>query len=101
MKHRDWLKQEYKRLKNEAAPVQECAGCGSKGAKSSMDPHHPHGRAGDNLLRFCWIHRHCHTFIHDNPSKGKAMGLMEFDGSIEKKHHQYDNQNQDHQAHQG
>lgn len=78
---------EYERLKREAPVLVRCKACDQLGPKRHMDPHHPFGRAGDNLLNFVWIHRHCHNLTHDNPATAKRAGLLGFDGSIEKRYH--------------
>lgn len=65
---------EYRRLLHAAAPVQRCAMCSKRSAKSDMHPHHPNGR-GAHLLEFIWLCPACHGWVHDNPAKAKELKL--------------------------
>jgi hypothetical protein len=63
-------------MKAAAPKVVRCEACQQLGAKAHMDPHHPQGRHGENLLRFIWVHRHCHDLIHNNPEVATRLKLM-------------------------
>lgn len=73
------IKAEYLRLIKVAAPVQQCCYCLIRAAKSQLEPHHPNGRHGLNLLDFKWTHATCHrtaaNSIHNRPALAKALGL--------------------------
>lgn len=48
--------------------------------RKATDVHHVKGRYGGNYLNVTtWLAvcRHCHTYIHNNPAKARAMGLLE------------------------
>jgi hypothetical protein len=68
---------EYKRMKQEDHPVQTCFICGQKGAKKSMEPHHPLGRHGENILYYKWVHGSCHRGAHDKPKLATQRGWLE------------------------
>lgn len=81
------LEAEYKRLKKEDADLQKCKVCGITGSKRHMDPHHPWGRSGLNMLRFMWVHRHCHNLTHDKPAAARKRGLLVYENQKEKEYH--------------
>jgi len=66
----------YRKSKAADHPVQTCKVCKQKSPKSHMEPHHPRGRAGDNLLAYFWVHPSCHRWIHDNPAAAEERGLL-------------------------
>jgi len=72
-------KPEYLRRLRAAGPVQTCCSCRLRDSKSNLEPHHPHGRDGANILIFEWCHAWCHrlapTSIHNRPALAKARGL--------------------------
>lgn len=53
-----------------------CPVCGIEGFCNLMDPHHPAGRIGENILNYFFVHRTCHTWIHNNPKEAKSRGLL-------------------------
>lgn len=67
---------EYRKLKADAPPVVRCALCGHLFQKTLMDPHHPKGRWGSDVLEFVWLHRRCHEWVHRNPEAAKEKGLL-------------------------
>ena len=71
------LRDQYKGLKKADHHMQTCRACGERSMRSEMEPHHPKGRHGENILRYFWIHSHCHRWIHDNPKEATEMGLLE------------------------
>lgn len=53
-----------------------CPLCDKVGFPSFMDPHHINGRIGANILSYVWVHRDCHTWIHNNPREAKQLRLL-------------------------
>lgn len=41
-----------------------------------LEPHHTHGRVGDNLFRFLLLCRKCHQWINDNTKAAKSGGWI-------------------------
>ena len=66
----------YRELKDLCPLVVRCCVCGQQGPKKYMDPHHPHGRHGDNLFNFVWAHRACHNGAHHNVRQSKKYGII-------------------------
>lgn len=77
----------YKALKQSAPLLVRCAACGVLGPRQHMDPHHVNGRHGDNLYSFVWLHRHCHTVIHDKPREARSLGLLTYTNQKEIAYH--------------
>lgn len=67
---------EYRKLKSNDAQLQTCKVCGQRDAKRNMEPHHPAGRAGDNLFNYFWTHPACHRWIHENQAEAERLGLL-------------------------
>ena len=76
-KRQSWLEL-YKRQKDGDHIFQMCPVCAVKGRKEEMDAHHTHGRSGENILRYIWVHRVCHDWIHGNPNKARERGFLFF-----------------------
>lgn len=55
---------------------QVCKLCNKNVKKSECEPHHTHGRVGENLLKYIWIHPECHKWIHENSKKARELGLL-------------------------
>ena len=70
------LLKDYKAQKENDHPMQTCKACGERGAKSSMEPHHPAGRRGDSILNYMWLHPLCHRWVHDNPKQATERNLL-------------------------
>lgn len=68
--------EQYHAMKRSDANVQWCAWCGMAGAKTSMEPHHPAGRWGDDIFNYVWVHKHCHREIHQSPAAARDRGLL-------------------------
>jgi hypothetical protein len=73
---KDDLKKQYRESKKADHHWQVCRACGERGMKSELEPHHPKGRHGENILEYFWIHPACHRWIHDNPKEATQMGLL-------------------------
>jgi hypothetical protein len=73
------IRAEYRRLLAAADFMQTCCYCKTKAGKTRLEPHHPNGRHGLNLLDFKWAHATCHrldrTSIHESPALAKKLGL--------------------------
>lgn len=72
----DEIKARYKQMKEDDHPVQTCRVCKEKGMKKEMEPHHPKGRRGMNLLIYKWVHPLCHRGVHDNPKAATKHGWL-------------------------
>ena len=64
--------------------MQKCAITGVVKPKSQLDPHHPKGRCGENILYYFWIVKSYHDWIHANGKEARSLGFLapEFDGRI-------------------
>lgn len=81
-KKRDWLDL-YQKKKDETLGLQgKCAACLNWFHSSKLEPHHPAGRANANILRFVWLCKKCHTWIHDHGKESREVGFLlpEFEG---------------------
>lgn len=72
-----WLKR-YRDQKESDPLQQTCRVCGVYGRKTEMDAHHTHGRSGENILRYIYVHRECHDWIHGHPKQARERGLLNF-----------------------
>lgn len=79
----------YEEIKQSAPLLVECSMCHFKGSPKHMDPHHVKGRVGANLFEFVWLHRDCHTFIHNNPAIARKNGLMTYTYDTERRTHEF------------
>ena len=68
--------EEYLVMKFDAPEYIACWACRNVSSKASMEPHHPGGRVGAKLLVFHYVHRKCHTIIHDDEKRAKRLGLI-------------------------
>ena len=80
-KKRDWNRL-YADSKADAPLEMECADCGTPWMKWRMEPHHPAGRIGANIMRFVWLCRPCHLMIHHKSKWARETGrlLPEYEG---------------------
>lgn len=76
-KKQNWNKL-YQKQKEEDEEWQTCKVCGAASHKSTMEPHHPYGRANENILIYWWIHAPCHEKIHKNPNEARKNKLLFF-----------------------
>lgn len=53
-----------------------CTWCERCEKPGPVDPHHPGGRVGENLLTFFLICRDCHDWIHANTKAARVEGWM-------------------------
>lgn len=67
----------YRAKKESDHPLQTCFICGQKGAKKAMEPHHPKGRRGMNILYYKWVHSACHRGAHHEPETATKQGWLE------------------------
>ena len=74
-KRAEWEKK-YREQASRDAPVQQCALCHKSAHKNEMDKHHMRGRHGENILRYCYLHRPCHDWVHSNVAEATKRGLM-------------------------
>lgn len=72
---------QYRAALKDRARGATCANCG---AKRFLEPHHPYGRRGENLLRFVFICRSLHHIIHAHSDAAKEAGWLqpEYSGRI-------------------
>lgn len=70
-------RKEYERLKREAPIIVTCTRCERSAVRKNMDPHHTHGRATpESMVRFIWLCRPCHNWVHNNPNEARKAGLL-------------------------
>jgi hypothetical protein len=67
---------EYREKKRNEPPTSRCGVCGIESITVDMDPHHPGGRLGANLLIYFRVHRGCHELIHRDERLAKEKGWM-------------------------
>jgi len=67
---------QYRQLKKDDMPYQMCPVCGAPGSKDAMEPHHPCGRDGTNILLYTWLHPTCHRWVHMNPKAARDCGML-------------------------
>lgn len=58
--------------------IQICEVCRIEGTKYTLDCHHTHGRSGENMLKYVYVCRECHNWIHGNPNEAKKQGYLFF-----------------------
>lgn len=73
---RDELFARYRQMKKEDGVIHRCPVCGDMGAKAMMEPHHPCGRDGTNVLLYVWVCIPCHRWVHDNPKEATRIGML-------------------------
>jgi len=69
---------EYRALLEEFWKKPENQKCRRCGARGPLDPHHTHGRSGDNLFKIIPVCRPCHDWIHQNPNQARQDGYLFF-----------------------
>lgn len=74
-KKKEW-NDKYIKQKNEDNEIQKCPKCNVTGFKAAMEPHHPKGRADENILFYWWMHGECHSWIHEHPNKARELKLL-------------------------
>ena len=70
------LRDQYREQKKKDPHQQTCQCCNQRGFKKEMEPHHPKGRHGVNILIYIWVHPQCHRWIHNNPKEAQEKGLL-------------------------
>jgi hypothetical protein len=68
----------YNEMGYNDAQIQECFRCGQFANKDILDRHHTHGRDNDNLFKYKYCCRECHTWIHENPNEARRLGFLFF-----------------------
>ena len=76
-KREKWL-EKYRAKKASDVETQTCPVCGIAGMKGAMDAHHTHGRGGESILRYIYVHRECHDWIHGHPKQAREKGFLCF-----------------------
>lgn len=66
----------YKSLKEASPTWSRCPVCCCMDTKNLMEPHHPCGRSGTNILLFVWLHPACHRAVHDDPAQASRSGML-------------------------
>jgi len=61
----------------EGIGMTKCPSCQWSMEASSMDPHHPYGRLGQNLWKVVLVCRACHDSFHLSPSDALARGWLQ------------------------
>lgn len=74
-KQSERMKRYLKMLKDLRNFKDRCSFCRLRG--DNMDPHHPYGRARQNLFLVIRLHRHCHDYIHQNPNEAYRLGWLQ------------------------
>jgi hypothetical protein len=61
-----------------------CAFCGLHADFCKLEPHHPHGRGGDNLFRVVLLCSSHHHWVHAYPDRAYELGWLqpEYRGTI-------------------
>ena len=68
----------YRKLLKEFWAKEENSRCRKCGAHGDLDPHHTHGRGGENLFTIIPLCRKCHDGVHANPNKARQEGWLFF-----------------------
>lgn len=76
-KREDWLKK-YNEQAEDDAEYQTCPRCKITSHKDSMERHHPWRRDNENILKYWWMHKECHKWIHDHPKEAREQQLLFF-----------------------
>jgi hypothetical protein len=66
----------YIKQKQKDEEIQICPKCNLSDLKSNMEPHHPKGRANENILFYWWMHPECHAWIHAHPNEARKQNLL-------------------------
>lgn len=76
-KRTEWEKKYFAQVEKDPL-YQECFCCHAHGTKDSFDRHHTHGRLNEKILIYQYCCRDCHTWIHENSSEARRLGLLFF-----------------------
>lgn len=68
----------YASKKTSDDEFQTCKICKIEGTKDTLDRHHTHGRNGENMLKYIYVCRECHDWIHGNPNEAREQGYLFF-----------------------